>query len=228
MRKTPGNTGKYLPPRFRRSRFFYRAISCAPKNFTVVKRTFAILALIRREFPFPSRGSVAEPAHGARRVQLARQGKSAERTFAGGRHQQIAGRDRVQPRWNDHHGEPEFPVHARLLARRNQGQASQHVRRAGSARQQRLPRILGQAQPRRVSGRAIQADRQGRQADMDSGVLQSDLRCQGQAIQGDQVRHRYHRAKDPEHGRRRQDRGDEPRPGRHRVQHGRHHRHGER
>jgi methyl-accepting chemotaxis protein len=37
-------------------------------------------------------------------------------------------------------------------------------------------------------------------------------------VQSDQVRHRDHRAKDTEHGRRRQDRGDEPRAaGRHRV-----------
>jgi methyl-accepting chemotaxis protein len=68
----------------------------------------------------------------------------------------------------------------------------------------------------------------GGKRSLDRGVLQSDLRCQGQAGQGHQVRHRHHRAKDPKHGRRRQDRGDQPRPGRDRIQHGRHHRHRER
>ena len=44
---------------------------------------------------------------------------------------------------------------------RNPGQASQHVRRSVRARRRGLPRILGGAQPRRISGRRIQADRQG-------------------------------------------------------------------
>ena len=38
-----------------------------------------------------------------------------------------------------------------LLARRDQGQASQHVRGAGRPRQRGLSRILGQAEPRRIS-----------------------------------------------------------------------------
>ena len=68
----------------------------------------------------------------------------------------------------------------------------------------------------------------GGQRNLDPGFLQSDPRCQGQAGRGHQVRHRHHRAEDPEHGRRRQDRGDEPGPGRDRIQHGRHHRHRQR
>ncbi len=95
----------------------------------------------------------------------------------------------------------------------------------GRARERGLSRILGQAQSRRIPGRAVQAVRQGRPRNLDPGVLQSDPRCRRQAGRRHQVRHRHHRAEDPEHGGRRQDRGDGPRPGRDRIQHGRHHRH---
>ena len=56
------------------------------------------------------------------------------------------------------------------------------------------------AQPRRISGRRIQADRQGRQGSLDPGVLQSDPRSQRQAVQGRQIRHRHHRAGAGAHG----------------------------
>ena len=68
------------------------------------------------------------------------------------------------------------------------------------ARRRGLPRILGGAQPRRISGRRIQADRQGRQGSLDPGVLQSDPRSQRQAVQGRQIRHRHHRAGAGAHG----------------------------
>ena len=55
----------------------------------------------------------------------------------------------------------ELPQDGRLHARRDPRPASQHVRRSVRARRRGLPRILGGAQPRRISGRRIQADRQG-------------------------------------------------------------------
>ena len=58
-----------------------------------------------------------------------------------------------------------------LHARRNPGQASQHVRRAGRARQRGLPRVLGATQPRRKPVGRIQADRQGRQGSLDPRLL---------------------------------------------------------
>ena len=53
--------------------------------------------------------------------------------------------------------------------------------------------VLGEARPRRVRRRPVQADRQGRQGGLDPGQLQSDPRRQRQAVQGRQVRHRHHR-----------------------------------
>ena len=50
----------------------------------------------------------------------------------------------------------------------------------------------------------------------------------GNAAEGDQVRHRHHRAENPQHGRCRQDRGDRPRAGGDRVQSRRHHHHRQR
>ena len=62
------------------------------------------------------------------------------------------------------------------------------------SRERRLPGILGDAEPRRIPGRRIQADRQGRQGNLDSGLLQSDSRREGQAVQSGQVRHRCDRS----------------------------------
>ncbi len=56
-----------------------------------------------------------------------------------------------------------------------------------------LPRILGNPQSRPVPGRGIQADRQRRPRNLDSGFLQSDPRSQRQALQGRQIRNRHHR-----------------------------------
>ena len=74
-----------------------------------------------------------------------------------------------------------------------QGKHHQHVRGAGRARQRGLPRILGEARPRRIPVGRIQAFRQGRQGGLDPGVLQSDPRRRRQAVQGGEVRLRYHR-----------------------------------
>ena len=111
---------------------------------------------------------------------------------------------------------------------RDQGQASQHVCRHRRARERGLPRILGPPEPRRVPGRAVQADRQGRPRGLDPGLLQSDPRRQRKAGRRDQVRNRHHRAENPVDRRRRQDRRDQPGPGRDRVRDGRHHHHRER
>ena len=45
----------------------------------------------------------------------------------------------------------ELPWRARLFARRDPGQASQHVRAVGAAQWRGLSRVLGQPEPRRVS-----------------------------------------------------------------------------
>ena len=57
-----------------------------------------------------------------------------------------------------------------------------------------IPGVLGGAQPRRIPGRRIQADRQGRQGGLDPGFVQPDPRPQRQAVQGRQIRHRRHEA----------------------------------
>ena len=77
---------------------------------------------------------------------------------------------------------------------RNPGQASQHVRRTGRDGQRGLSRVLGGAEPRPIPGRRIQADRQGRQGSLDSGLLQSDARRERQAVRGGQIRDRRHGA----------------------------------
>ena len=69
------------------------------------------------------------------------------------RDRQVAGRDRIQHGRHHHRRQPELPQDGRLRAGRDPGPASQHVRRSGRARQRGLPRILGGAQPRRISGR---------------------------------------------------------------------------
>ena len=89
-------------------------------------------------------------------------------------------------------------------------------------------RVLGQPQSRRIPGRRIQAHRQGRPRGLDPGVLQPDPGRQRQAGQGHQVRHRHHRAENPQHGGCRQDRRDRPRAGRDRIQSRRHHHHRQR
>ena len=124
------------------------------------------------------------------------------------RDRQIAGRDRIQHGRHHHRRQPELPQDGRLLAGRDPRPAPQHVRRSVGARRRGLPRILGGAQPRRISGRRIQADRQGRQGGLDPGVLQSDPRSQRQAVQGRQIRHRHHRAGAGPHGQRARARHD--------------------
>ena len=91
------------------------------------------------------------------------------------------------------HRQREFPEGARLHARRDQRPASRHVRRAGLSPERGISRVLGKARARRVRRQPVQADRQGRQGDLDPGQLQSDPRCQRQAVQGRQIRHRRHR-----------------------------------
>ena len=68
-------------------------------------------------------------------------------------------------------------------------------RSAACAGERRVPRVLGQAQPRRAEHRHLQAHRQGRPRGVDPGVLQPDPRCQRQAVQGGGVRHRRDRAR---------------------------------
>ena len=109
---------------------------------------------------------------------------------------QVAGGDRVRHGRQGADREREFPRRARLFARRDPGQASQHVRAAGRARQRGLSRVLGQPEPRRIPVGRISARRQGRQGDLDPGLLQSDPRPQRQAVQGGEIRHRHHRAGD--------------------------------
>ena len=153
-----------------------------------------------REMEFRSDGDAAEEGRWQPRRHRCRMGRRqyspAELGLCGAGRcgQTVAGRDRIQARWHDHHRQRELPERARLFARRDQGQASQHVRRAEGARQRRLPGVLGEAQSRRVPGGRVQADRQGRQGSLDPGVVQSDPRRQGQAVQSRQVCHRHHRA----------------------------------
>ena len=90
------------------------------------------------------------------------------------------------------------------------------------AQQRGLSRILGAAEPRRILSRRIQADRQGRQGDLDPRLLQPDPRRQRQAVQGCQVRHRRHRAEAASRRHRRPDRRHRQVAGGDRVQHGRH------
>ncbi len=54
--------------------------------------------------------------------------------------------------------------------------------------------VLGDPQSRPVPGRGIQAHRQGRPRNLDSGLLQPDPRPQRQAVQGSEIRNRHHRA----------------------------------
>jgi methyl-accepting chemotaxis protein len=61
-------------------------------------------------------------------------------------------------------------------------QASQHFHAAGRARQRGLSRVLGEAEPRRISGRRVQAHRQGRQGGLDPRVVQSDAGRDRQAV----------------------------------------------
>ena len=69
----------------------------------------------------------------------------------------------------------------------------QHVRRAGQPAERGLQGVLGGAEERRVSGRPVQAHRQGRARGLDPGDLQPDPRRGGPALQGREVRHRHHR-----------------------------------
>ena len=160
---------------------------------------------------------------GACRVSVSQ--KFLRRQGARRRARPLAGRDRVRHGRHHPHRQRQFPQSPRLLARRNPGQASQHVRRSVGARQRGVSRFLGGAQARRIPGRRIQADRQGGQGGLDPGHLQPGARRQRQAGQGREVCDRHHRAQDQEHGGRRPDRRDQPRAGGHCVRNGRHHRH---
>ena len=62
-----------------------------------------------------------------------------------------------------------------------------------SRQRRRVQGILGQARPRRIRRRRIQADRQRRQGNLDSGVVQSDLGRSRQSSQSGRGRHRHHR-----------------------------------
>ena len=59
---------------------------------------------------------------------------------------------------------------------------------AGLCPERRLSRVLGQARPRRVRQRRVQADRQGRQGGLHPSFLQPDLRRQRTGLQGREVR----------------------------------------
>ena len=155
-----------------------------------------------------------DPGHGRRRQDR------GDRSGPGG--------DRVQPRRHHRHRQRQLPEGDGLHAGRDPGQAPQHVRRAGDARQRRLSRVLGRAQSRRIPGRRIQADRQGRQGSLDSGDLQPDPRRERQAVQGGEIRHRRHRAEAAVRRPRRSDRGDRQIAGGDRIRHGRHHSHRQR
>ena len=77
---------------------------------------------------------------------------------------QVAGGDRVQPGRHDHHRQRELPRRARLQ-RSTRSRASTTA--CSSSRAEResaeYKRVLGDAEPRRVPGRRVQARRQGRQ-----------------------------------------------------------------
>ena len=105
------------------------------------------------------------------------------------------GRDRVQSRRHHHHRQREFPQRARL-SRSTEIQGKHHSMfvGAGRARQRGLSRVLGQAQPRRIPVRRVQAYRQGRQGGLDPRLLQSDPRRERQAVQGGEIRDRRQRA----------------------------------
>src|SRR5262245_48294401 len=75
-----------------------------------------------------------------------------------------------------------FLKRGRLFTWRDPREAPQHVHAAGRSRQRRLSRILGRAEPRRIPGRRIQADRQGRQGNLDPGFLQSNSGRKGHAV----------------------------------------------
>ena len=124
--------------------------------------------------------------------------EAQEREFRGSDRgdRQVAGGDRVQHGRHGAQCQREFPGHARLFARRDPGQAPQHVRGARRAQQRGLSRILGEPQPRRISVGRIPAARQGRQGSLDPGLLQSDPGPERQAVQGGEIRHRHHRAGD--------------------------------
>ena len=92
----------------------------------------------------------------------------------------------------------------------------------GRARQQRLSRILGEPQSRRVPVGRVQAVRQGRQGSLDPRLLQSDPRRDRQTLQGGEVRHRRQRAEAENRRSRGPDRRDRQVAGGDRVRHGRH------
>ena len=136
-----------------------------------------------------------------RKTQSCRQRSGMARRYHGAhelRHagcdQQGAGGDRVQRGWQDSARQRKLPEDARLHAGRDQGPASFDVRRSGLPAKPRLPDVLGQARPRRIRRRPVQADRQGRQGGLDPGQLQPDPRRQRQALQGREIRNRHHRA----------------------------------
>ncbi len=110
-------------------------------------------------------------------------------------HQQSPGGHRVRPRRHRHHGQRELPQGAGLSPGGNQRPAPQHVCRSGLPRERGIQAVLARPQRRQIPGRGIQAHRQGRQGSLDSGLVQPDLRSRRQAVQGRQVRHRRHGAR---------------------------------
>jgi PAS domain-containing protein len=63
-----------------------------------------------------------------------------------------------------------------------------HHRGDVGTRPRRISRVLERPQSRQVSGRRIQADRQGWQGNLDSGLLRSDPRSECKAVQGGEIR----------------------------------------
>ena len=88
--------------------------------------------------------------------------------------------------------------------------------------------VLGRPQCRQVPGRRIQANRQGRQASLDPGIIQPDPRQERQAVRVVKFATDITARENSKHGRCRKDRRDRPRPGGDRVQSGRHDHHRER
>ncbi len=108
-------------------------------------------------------------------------------------HRPHPGRHRIQHGRHGAQGERQLCARHGIHAGRSDRQASQHVCRRGLRGQRGVPRVLEQAQSRRIRNRQLSPRGQGRTRGVDPGVLQPDSRCQRQALQGGEVRHRSHR-----------------------------------
>ena len=86
-----------------------------------------------------------------------------------------------------------FAARDGLLARRGQGQAPQHVRRGGLRGERRVPRVLGEAQSRRVRRRQFKRIAKGGREVWIQAAVQPDPGRERQAVQGRQVRDGCHR-----------------------------------